>query len=218
MSTGINQPSYVSMHIEHSTHDDAVKMDPGLEDAIKWTATSMYVGGSDTTVAVLSAFVLAMTMFPEVQKTAQKEIDTIIGSNRLPELQDQERLPYVSAVVKEALRWFLVTPMGAPHLTEDDIHYQGYTILKGAIILAATWWFYNDLQEYHNPLAFESERFLAPRNEVDPAETVFGHGRRVCPGKYIADMSPLLTISRILAIFEIRRAVDKSGMPIKTKR
>ncbi|KAJ2976720.1 hypothetical protein NQ176_g4780 [Zarea fungicola] len=218
MKEGAYQPCYVSKHVQQVTKDDTMKMDPGAEDAIKWTASVMYAGGADTTVSVISGFVLAMVMFPEVQKKAQKEIDTVIGSSRLPELQDQGQLPYISAVVKEALRWFPIAPMGTPHAADDDIHYKEYIIPKGSLILTATWWFQNDPQVYVNPSAFEPERFIAPRNEPDPIETVFGSGRRICPGKYLADMSLFWTISRILAVFDIRQAVDESGMPIEATR
>lgn len=220
MNNGIYVPSYVSRHIKQGTKDNTVEMDQDIEEAIKWTASSMYAAGADTTVAAISAFVLAMIMFPEVQRKAQNEIDTIIGSDphRLPELQDQDQLPYVSALVKETLRWFPITPMGVSHLTDDDINYGGYFIPKGSIILPATWWFQNDPQVYPNPSAFEPERFIAPRTEPDPAETVFGHGRRVCPGRVFASMSLFSTISRILAVFEIRRAVNKQGGAMEARR
>lgn len=220
MQKGTHHPSYVSRHIDQATQQDgaALKIDPDMEEAIKWTASVMYSGGADTTVSVISALFLAMIMFPDVQRKAQAEIDTVIGSNRLPELQDQDQLPYVSAVVKEALRWFPITPMGLGHSADEAIPYQGYVIPKGSIIMTATWWFHNDPQVYLDPSAFDPERFLGPRNEPDPAGTVFGHGRRTCPGKFVADMSLFWTISRILAVLDIRKAVDEHGVPIEAQR
>ena len=49
-------------------------------------------------------FILAMTLFPDKQKKAQQEIDTVIGLNRLPEFSDRGSLPYVEALVQEVLR------------------------------------------------------------------------------------------------------------------
>lgn len=46
-----------------------------------------------------------MTLFPNVQKKAQAEIDAVIGHERLPTHADRERLPYVNALVTEVLRW-----------------------------------------------------------------------------------------------------------------
>ncbi|OAQ99298.1 hypothetical protein LLEC1_00731 [Akanthomyces lecanii] len=217
MQKGTHRPSYVSRQIEESTRDGTSGMDRDVEETIKWTASIMYAAGSDTTTAVISGFVQAMVMFPDVQAKAQDEIDRVVGSSRLPEPQDEDQLPYVSAVVKEALRWCPVTPAGVSHVNDEEIEYAGFTIPKGSIIMPATWWFQNDPQVHANPSAFEPERFLAPRHEPDPAQTVFGHGRRVCPGRFLAELSLFLTISRILAVLNVRKAVDKSGLPIDAK-
>ena len=55
-----------------------------------------------------------MALYPEVQKKAQAEIDSVVGPNRLPDFHDRPSLPYINAVVKESLRWNLVTPLGRP--------------------------------------------------------------------------------------------------------
>ena len=87
----------------------------------------------------MACFFLAMTLFPEVQRKAQEEIDRVIGTDRLPTFEDREDLPYVDAVVKEVLRWHPVAPMGVPHVsTEDDI-YEGHFIPAGAIIMPNIW-------------------------------------------------------------------------------
>jgi hypothetical protein len=36
-----------------------------------------------------------MSLYPEVQKKAQEEIDAVVGHDRLPSFEDRERLPYV---------------------------------------------------------------------------------------------------------------------------
>ena len=53
----------------------------------------------------LEMFFLAMLKYPEVQCRAQEEIDRVIGTGRLPTLEDRANLPYVNATVSEALRW-----------------------------------------------------------------------------------------------------------------
>jgi cytochrome P450 len=53
-----------------------------------------------------------MTLYPEVQRKAQAEIDHVVGNSRLPDYSDQDELPYVDAVLKEVLRWHPVTPLG----------------------------------------------------------------------------------------------------------
>ena len=55
---------------------------------------------------------LALALHPEAQKKAQAEIDAVIGSDRLPDIQDRSSLPYVNAVIKEMMRWHLAAPFG----------------------------------------------------------------------------------------------------------
>ena len=54
-----------------------------------------------------------MIKYPEVQRTAQAEIDQVVGGDRLPDFSDGESLPYIGAVIKETLRWHNVTPLGS---------------------------------------------------------------------------------------------------------
>ena len=53
-----------------------------------------------------------MMLNTSVMEQAQKEIDSVVGLDRLPDYDDRESLPYVEAVVKEVLRWGTVAPMG----------------------------------------------------------------------------------------------------------
>lgn len=53
-----------------------------------------------------------MTLYPDVAKKAQEEIDSVVGSDRLPSYADRECMPYVDALVKEVFRWNTVVPTG----------------------------------------------------------------------------------------------------------
>ena len=70
------------------------------------------------TFSVIQSFFMAMVLRPEVQKKAQEELDKVIG-NRLPEFNDRANLPYISAMVKESLRWQPVVPLGIYHQSID---------------------------------------------------------------------------------------------------
>ena len=59
----------------------------------------------------LSTFLLVLVLHPEIQNKAQAEIDQML-KGALPTFEDQESLPYVTAVFKEALRWKPVFPFG----------------------------------------------------------------------------------------------------------
>lgn len=81
-----------------------------------------------------------MVQYPEVQARAQKELDEVLGKTQLPSFDDEGALPYLAALVKETLRWQLVTPLGVPHLLEQDDEYRGYTIPAGALIFPNAWY------------------------------------------------------------------------------
>jgi cytochrome P450 len=60
-----------------------------------------------------------MTLYPEVQKRAQTEIDQFVGKERLPTISDQRFLVYTAAIMKEVLRWAPVGPLGFTSLRLD---------------------------------------------------------------------------------------------------
>lgn len=53
-----------------------------------------------------------MLLYPEVQKKAQAELDTVIGKSRLPTIEDRAQLGYVDRILKETLRWGPIGPIG----------------------------------------------------------------------------------------------------------
>jgi cytochrome P450 len=54
-----------------------------------------------------------MVLHPDAQSRAQREIDNVVGTGRLPNFGDEMSLPYVSALVEEVMRWHPVAPVGA---------------------------------------------------------------------------------------------------------
>ena len=56
-------------------------------------------------MSAIESFLLAMVNFPELQLKAQEEIDRVVGRSRLPDFSDEADLPYLSAVLKEVLRF-----------------------------------------------------------------------------------------------------------------
>ncbi len=64
------------------------------------------------TVSSISSLFVALTLYPEVQRRAQAQIDSVVSRDRLPTLDDKSRLPYIEAICKELLRWQVATPLG----------------------------------------------------------------------------------------------------------
>ncbi|TFK32278.1 cytochrome P450 [Crucibulum laeve] len=185
--------------------------EPGVtlerEFEIKWSAGSLYSGGADTTVSAIYAFFKAMALHPDAQAKAQEELDAVVGNDRLPSFSDRERLPYINALVLEVLRWHSVTPTGVPHrVMEDNIH-DGYLIPKGALVITNIWKMLHDPKVYSEPMSFRPERFLGPESEreQDPRDVCFGFGRRICPGRVLADASVFISCAMSLSTFNISK-------------
>lgn len=62
------------------------------------------------TVSALGTFFLAMVLFPDIQQKARAQIDAVC-QGRLPDIMDQNALPYVTALMKESVRWHNVVPL-----------------------------------------------------------------------------------------------------------
>ncbi|QRV92069.1 cytochrome P450 family protein [Ceratobasidium sp. AG-Ba] len=144
-------------------------------DRIKWAAGTLFGAGADTSAATILVFVLAMTLYPEIQARAQAEIDEVVGTDRLPEMEDRSSLPYIERVLKEILRWQPVFPLGLAHACTQDSEYEGYRIPKGAVVIGNTWAISRNSLVYPNPEVFDPDRFLDPSVPSAPA---FGFGRR----------------------------------------
>lgn len=48
----------------------------------------------------------------------------------------------------------------------------------------------------------------------DPRELVFGFGRRICPGRYLAEWNAWYVIANIIATFDVKRLVDEEGKEV----
>ncbi|KAG1756030.1 cytochrome P450 [Suillus lakei] len=205
MAAGIAPKSFTSALLEGHT------LTAEENDIARWSAVSLYGGGSDTTVSAIYSLFLAMTLFPDVQKKAQAEIDTVVGPDRLPSLADRDSLPYIEALAKEILRWNVIAPIGFPHrVTEDDIH-DGYYIPKGSLIIPNLWFMLNNPETYANPSQFNPDRFLAndgKKPETEPRTICFGFGRRLCTGLLLAEASIWISTAMSLAVFDISKFVE----------
>ncbi|KAJ2973411.1 hypothetical protein NUW54_g12069 [Trametes sanguinea] len=172
------------------------------EELIKGTTATVFLAGTDTTVATFYAFFCAMIMHPEVQKRAQEELDAVVGSDRLPEHADRPSLPYTDAILKETLRWHNVAPLGMAHGCMEDDEYRGWTIPKGAAIMINLWSIFHDPQRYPEPDVFRPERYLK--------DGKLG----ICPGRHFADDALFINMASVLHVFNISPKLDERGEPI----
>jgi len=64
------------------------------------------------TVAGITSFILALARNTDVLRRIHAEIDEVIGSDRLPTLEDRQSLPYLEAAYTESMRKYPIAPMG----------------------------------------------------------------------------------------------------------
>ncbi|KAJ2933072.1 hypothetical protein H1R20_g4026, partial [Candolleomyces eurysporus] len=198
----------------------------GTREEMEYVARSVcgtaYLAGSETIVSSSLALIYALGSHLDVQKRAQMEIDSIVGLDRLPMMDDIKDLPYVHAIVKELNRWFTVLPLGLPHSNTEDDEYDGYFIPKGTIILPNNWAIMHNPEVFDKPFEFIPERYLKEGKidgsvpDVDTA--TFGHGRRVCPGRDFSKDAMFLLVASLLATFTISTPKDEEGNVIPTLR
>ncbi|KAH9174406.1 cytochrome P450 [Lactarius sanguifluus] len=178
------------------------------------------LGCDSQTAAALYSLFLALILYPEVQKRAQAELDSVISRDRLPTYDDRPRLPYIDAMTKELLRWYMVTPLAAPHSPTDDDFYRGYFIPKGmySSFNEVLRWIdravLHDPELYPDPEAFNPGRFLNEdgTSRDDPMISLaFGIGRRICPARHFVDVTLFTVTASVLSVFNVTKAKDKNG-------
>ena len=181
------------------------------DDEGAYVIGTLFEAGAGTTAAAMMSWILAMVLHPSELLALQKEIDDVVGNDRLPHFDDIPYLPRVRASVKETLRWRPVTAGGVPHqLTQDDVYEvdgKKYFLRAGSNVHANQWAIHRDPALYPSAEEFLPERWIEPKYPTfkEPLSTYpniqgfssFGFGRRICPGLNIAERSLYLLVSRI---------------------
>ncbi|KAF7372738.1 Steroid 17-alpha-hydroxylase/17,20 lyase [Mycena sanguinolenta] len=174
------------------------------------------LAASETTAIAMHTFILACMLYPEWIPRAQREINAIVGEDRLPSFKDRPRLPYVEAIVRETLRWRPAVRFGVPHQStaDDVVEYKGkeYFIPKGSIIFAIPWAIEHEQGRFDNHDSFQPERFLNNTNNLKA-----GYETK-CPGIPFAERSLWINIAMMLWAFNIHKSDEpdpNTGLPFK---
>lgn len=195
------------------------------DDQAAYLAGTMLEAGSDTTSNTLYGFIQAMVLYPEAQRKAQRELDRVVGSARLPSMADEPDLQYIRACMKETLRWMPTGTLGVvPHAATKEDQYMGYRIPEGSAVINNVWAIHMDERRHSDARTFDPSRY--ENDQLSFAESAslsdgtkrdqftFGAGRRICPGIHVAERSLFLAISRMLWAFNIVPMKDEAGKAI----
>ncbi|PMD34424.1 cytochrome P450 [Hyaloscypha variabilis F] len=187
---------------------------------INGAAATIFIAGFDTTYTTLLVGILAFLSHPPVFHKAREILERVIGTARLPSLSDRENpeLRYLDYIVDEISRWRPLSPLGVPHKSVEDDVYDGMFIPKGATVYFNAWAMSRDEATYREPERFCPERYLE-KGEGGWGEPVlqapFGFGRRVCPGKYLAQASVWIALVTLIVTVDISNLVGGDGEEIK---
>ncbi|KAM0329422.1 hypothetical protein ACHAQA_004729 [Verticillium albo-atrum] len=125
----------------------------------------------------------------------------------------EEKVPYITALVKETLRYWTVIPICLPRTSIKDITW------NDAVIPAGTTFFMNayaadyDESRFKNPMQFIPERFLDDKETGTP-HYGYGAGSRMCAGSQLANRELFTAYARLITAFEILPARDPKDAPI----
>ncbi|KIK66008.1 hypothetical protein GYMLUDRAFT_218798 [Collybiopsis luxurians FD-317 M1] len=207
LKTGSKTSLLAELAVQHEGDSEQI-------EAIQAMGVTSSLAGSDTTASSISSFLLAMAVHTDVQAKGQQEIDRVIGGDRLPTFEDRRSLPYVESIYREIMRLQPAVPLGVQHVSTEDDFYRGYHIPKGCTVIPNIWAMNRDPDRYPDPDKFSPERFFdSPDGPFVHVRDIvaFGFGRRVCPGRYMADNTIWLTIASVLATLNLSNAKDEKG-------
>ncbi|MCJ1447440.1 MAG: hypothetical protein MMC23_007951 [Stictis urceolatum] len=211
--------------LRHFSHN------PGAEliDEQQWAffAGTMLEAGSESTASVLLACLAHLAVARDVQEKARAELTTACGPDP-PTFSVKPSCPYIRAIIQETLRLVPSTNNGIAHYTNEDTEYNGMVIPKNTVVAINTLALYHSASRYDEPLEFHPERYLRQENdlqtnlkpEVADADHIkphgaeryiWGAGRRICPGMYLAENTLFVALAKILWEFDITPPLHDDG-------
>ena len=186
----------------------------GDDEEAMYLATSVMAAGGDNTRMTINVFIMAMVTRPQAQARARQEIDRVCTdgeSLRLPRMTDLSEMPYVGAMIKEALRWRPTVPIIPPHQLTEDLEIEGFFIPAGTTFLI------NSIglsTEFDNAHEFQPERWIDGSGaEKVPNFWGFGGGRRICVGWKVAQQALFIAFARLLYCFELSPVRSQFFLP-----
>ncbi|KAJ7945331.1 Cytochrome P450 [Quillaja saponaria] len=175
--------------------------------AVLW---EMIFRGTDTT-ALLTEWVMAeLVLHPDAQERLYREIHEAVRDGSVTDA-DLSSLPYLQAVVKEALRVHPPGPLLSwARLSTSDVHLSnGMVVPANTTAMVNMWAITHDPRVWKEPLNFKPERFLENEGGADVDVrggdlrlAPFGAGRRVCPGKNLGLVTVSLWVAKLVQHFK----------------
>ncbi|MFI8965850.1 cytochrome P450 [Streptomyces sp. NPDC053493] len=165
------------------------------------------LAGHETTATSLAFSLHLLARHPEAQKRVHEELDRVLAG-RTPTAADLDALPYLTQVLKEAMRLFPAAPaIGRRAVEATEIG--GYAIPAGADVIVSPWVTHRHPRYWDDPERFDPDRFTPEAEAARPryAWFPFGGGPRACIGQHFSMLESVIALAMILRDHELE-AVD----------
>ncbi|KAJ9316256.1 hypothetical protein DTO271D3_3525 [Paecilomyces variotii] len=161
------------------------------------------LAGIDTTSDTLMFLIWALSL-PENQKYQEelvREISLIENAqlieNGIPSAQSSDKLPYMDALIKEALRLYAPLPASEPRSFAIDVVIDGFLIPKGTTVSMEPYALHRNPDVFRDPWKFDPHRWLCEGEQLNEMKKwwwAFSSGGRMCIGMHLAmaEMTTLL--------------------------
>jgi len=158
------------------------------------------VAGHETVASALTWAWALLAAHPQWQQALQAEADTVLG-DRLPEIEDYERLPIARAIQDEALRLYPPAWLITRKARSADVLGERQ-IPAGSLIILSPWLLHRHPEVWVEPESFDPGRFLA--EGVDRSSFIpFGAGPRLCIGRDFALVEGALMLAGLARRFDL---------------
>ena len=151
---------------------DAYLKEKGVEqiDSRRLALTILvFLTDSIDTAAVMDLWLLFyVTFYPEVKKRLQAVLETVCRHNRQT-LADRQAMQYAQAVIQEAFRLNNSLQLSCARTLHTKVSSNGYTLPKGATVMANFYAVEFDPKIFPNPRMFNPSRFINENGKFNGA-------------------------------------------------
>ncbi|KAJ0302423.1 hypothetical protein Brms1b_011996 [Colletotrichum noveboracense] len=176
------------------------------DDSIIDNLITFLVAGHETTAATFAFTMYWMIKRPEEYRKVQQEVDSVVGDGPI-RLEHVSKLKYLSAVLRETLRFSAPIPGFGREAMKDEIIGGKYPVKAGEMIVAnlAKSHFdpavYGDDADEFKPERMLDENFDRLMKEFPNCWAPFGTGMRGCIGRAFAWQEMLLALAVLFQNF-----------------
>ncbi|XLR36905.1 cytochrome P450 71D10 [Arachis hypogaea] len=179
---------------------------PLTNDNIKSVIQDIFVGGGETSSAVVEWAMAEMIKKPKMMEAAQAEVRRVYGSKGYVDESELHQLTYLKCIIKETLRLHPSVPLLLPRENREPCQIKGYQIPSNSRIIINAWAIGRDPRYWVDAMEFKPERFVdnySIENRGTNFEFIsFGGGRRMCPGIAFATPNMELPLAQLLYHFD----------------